>query len=144
MGFIDFLKDTGASIFGGGDEAEDIKKLVEKELKGGISQLDVKFDDGVVTLAGTCDSQATKEKALLIAGNVKGVEKVNADNLQAPPAREETEYYTIVKGDSLSKIAKRYYSDAMKYPVIFEANREVIKDPNLIYPGQRIRIPNRK
>ena len=49
--------------------------------------------------------------------------------------------YTIVSGDSLSKIAKRYYGDAMKYPLIFEANREVIKNPDLIYPGQQIRIP---
>ena len=44
-------------------------------------------------------------------------------------------------GDSLSKIAKEYYGNAMKYPEIFEANREVIKDPNLIYPGQKLRIP---
>ena len=43
--------------------------------------------------------------------------------------------------DTLSKIAKQYYGDANKYPRIFEANREVIKDANLIYPGQKIRIP---
>ncbi len=51
------------------------------------------------------------------------------------------EFYTIQKGDTLSKIAKTFYGNAMKYPVIFEANREVIKDANLIYPGQVIRIP---
>ena len=47
----------------------------------------------------------------------------------------------IQKGDSLSAIAKRYYGDAKEYPRIFDANREVIKDPDLIYPGQKIRVP---
>ena len=46
-----------------------------------------------------------------------------------------------MKGDTLSAIAKKYYGDANKYPRIFEANREVIKDANLIFPGQKIRIP---
>ncbi len=54
---------------------------------------------------------------------------------------DDVDFYTIVKGDTLSGIAKEYYGDAMKYPVIFEANREVIKDPDLIFPGQKIRIP---
>jgi len=102
--------------------------------------LEVDFKDGVVTISGECDSRAAAEKAMLLAGNINGVEYVNDDGLRFP-AEVETEYYTIVSGDSLSKIAKKYYGDAMKYPVIFEANREVIKDADLIYPGQKIRIP---
>jgi nucleoid-associated protein YgaU len=51
------------------------------------------------------------------------------------------EYYVIESGDTLSGIAKRFLGNAMDYPKIFEANREVIKDPNKIYPGQKIRIP---
>ena len=101
----------------------------------------MEFDDGVVTLSGSCDSHATKEKAVLLAGNVKGVAKVNDESLMAPDPEEQTEFYTVQRGDSLSKIAKRYYGNAMKYPEIFEANREVIKDPDLIYPGQVLRIP---
>jgi nucleoid-associated protein YgaU len=58
-----------------------------------------------------------------------------------PPPKEQVEYYIIAKGDTLSAIAKKYYGDANKYPRIFDANREVIKDANLIYPGQKIRIP---
>jgi nucleoid-associated protein YgaU len=54
----------------------------------------------------------------------------------------ELKYYTIVKGDSLSKIAKEVYGDYKKWTELFEANREVIKDPDLIYPGQTIRIPD--
>jgi nucleoid-associated protein YgaU len=49
--------------------------------------------------------------------------------------------YTVVKGDSLSKIAKQYYGSANKWRQIYEANRDVIKDPDLIYPGQSLRIP---
>ena len=64
-----------------------------------------------------------------------------ADNLASPPAAQQVEYYTIVKGDTLSAIAKRHYGDASQYPRIFEANREVIKDPDLIFVGQKIRIP---
>jgi LysM repeat protein len=54
----------------------------------------------------------------------------------------ESRFYTVVKGDTLSKIAKAMYGDAMKYPLIFEANKPMLKDPDLIYPGQTLRIPN--
>ena len=49
--------------------------------------------------------------------------------------------YVVVKGDSLSKIAKREYGDANKWPKIDEANRNIIKNPDLIYPGRELRIP---
>jgi len=49
--------------------------------------------------------------------------------------------YVVVSGDSLSKIAKRQYGDAQKWPKIYEANRSIIKNPDLIYPGQELRIP---
>jgi nucleoid-associated protein YgaU len=49
--------------------------------------------------------------------------------------------YTVVTGDSLSKIAKRFYGDANKWPRIHEANRDQIKNPDLIHPGQKLRIP---
>ena len=49
--------------------------------------------------------------------------------------------YTVVKGDSLSKIAKREYGDASKWHKIFEANKDVIEDPNLIEIGQDLIIP---
>jgi len=80
---------------------------------------------------------------VLIAGNIQGVTEVSAEKISAPPPPPEqrVEYYVIQKGDSLSKIAKQYLGNAMDYPKIFEANREVIQDPDLIYPGQKIRIP---
>ena len=58
-----------------------------------------------------------------------------------PPAAPADRTYVVVKGDSLSKIAKREYGDAGKWRRIFEANRDIIKDPDLIHPGQKLRIP---
>jgi len=49
--------------------------------------------------------------------------------------------YEVQKGDSLSKIAKRYYGDPMKYKELFAANQPMLEDPNKIYPGQVLRIP---
>jgi nucleoid-associated protein YgaU len=49
--------------------------------------------------------------------------------------------YVVVKGDSLSKIAKREYGDANKWRTIYEANKDLIKDPDLIYPGQELKLP---
>jgi nucleoid-associated protein YgaU len=92
-------------------------------------------------LSGSADSAEAMEKAVLMAGNVQGVSEVKADGISAPPQAAQVEYYVIQKGDSLSAIAKRYYGNAQDYPRIFDANREVIKNPDLIYPGQKIRIP---
>jgi nucleoid-associated protein YgaU len=54
------------------------------------------------------------------------------------------ETYVVVEGDSLSKIAQRRYGAASRWRRIFEANRDIIKDPDLIYPGQELRIPAEK
>ena len=106
----------------------------------------MQFDDGTVTLCGECMSPADRDQAILIAGNVQGVEKVVADDLTFPPPppeepEEKIAFYEIQRGDTLGAIAKRYYGNAMDYPRIFEANRNVIEDPDKIYPGQKIRIP---
>lgn len=149
MGILDFIKDAGEDLFGGkkGNEADEIRKKVEKDLGSNVEGLGVLYKDGRVELHGTAKSQAAKEKAALIAGNVKGVTNVDDDGLtvagqeSAPQTAPQVQYYTIQSGDSLSKIAQDYYGDAQKYDAIFEANREVIKDPDKIYPGQKIRIP---
>jgi nucleoid-associated protein YgaU len=141
MGLIDFLGNVGAKLFGKGkDEAEEITNLLNKDLSGKIQNLNVEFNNGVVTLTGSCDSAATREKAVLLAGNVKGVSQVD-DRLTSPPPVEQTVFYTVKSGDSLSKIAKALLGDGNKWPKIFEANKEVIKNPDLIYPGQQLRIP---
>ena len=141
MGLFDFAKDMGKKIFGKDDDpAEKIKESIEAD-NPGITDLGVAFVDCTVDLSGKAESAEAVEKAVLMAGNVNGVTDVKIDNMEAPAPAPEVEYYTIVSGDSLSKIASKYYGNAMDYPKLFEANREVIKDADLIYPGQKIRIP---
>ena len=75
--------------------------------------------------------------------NVQSGSSSTAPEKPAPPTPEKAAAttYTVVTGDSLSKIAQRQYGDAQKWPVIFEANRDTIKDPDLIHPGQVLKIP---
>jgi len=143
MGLFDFAKNIGAKVFADkedpADQSEKIKSHIEKD-NPGIANLEVSVSDGVVSLKGEAVSGEALEKAVLLAGNVQGVEKVMAVTVKTPD-EPRVEYYEIVSGDTLSGIAKKYYGDAMQYPRLFEANREVIKDPDLIYPGQKIRVP---
>ncbi|MEW8028614.1 MAG: peptidoglycan-binding protein LysM [Candidatus Thiodiazotropha sp.] len=141
MGLFDFAANLGKKLFGKDDDpAEKIKQQIEAD-NPGIKDLEVSFEDGKVVLSGNADSAEALEKTVLIAGNVRGVSEVTADAVTAPQQQAKVEYYTIESGDTLSAIAKRFLGKASDYPKIFEANREVIKDPNLIYPGQKIRIP---
>jgi nucleoid-associated protein YgaU len=141
MRLFDFVKEIGRKLFNRDEEAaEKIKKHIE-ESNPGIDGLQVEFKNGMVSISGQATSAEAMEKAVLMAGNVQGVSEVNIDKLQAPPVQAKVEYYIIKKGDTLSAIAKQFYGKANDYPRIFEANREVIKDANLIFPGQKIRIP---
>jgi nucleoid-associated protein YgaU len=62
-------------------------------------------------------------------------------NVQSGSSSTAEKVYVVVAGDSLSKIAKREYGNANDWPRIFEANKDVLKDPNKIFPGQKLRIP---
>ena len=196
MGVFKFLKNTGAAILGtDSHKADTIKDYIIEVLarqKHEIKNLTVAYDDGLTTLCGECDTMKIKEKAILIAGNIEDVDRVNADGLTAPapvaqtpaptppPAQaptesrsvaptaaptvapttvptaaptaapteapvtqqgEESQFYTIQRGDTLSKIAKQFYGNANKYMYIVEENTGVIQDPDKIYAGQVIRIP---
>lgn len=141
MGLFDFAKSIGKKIFGSKDEApKKIKEHIEED-NPGISNLEVEVNNGVATIKGETDDPNAYEKAVLMAGNIFGISEVNADELTTPEQTIEVKYYEIAKGDSLWKIAKEFYGNGNDYPKIFEANKEVIKDPDLIYPGQKIRIP---
>jgi nucleoid-associated protein YgaU len=147
MGLFDFVASIGKKLFGPKETNEDAAAKIKAELDAsnlGIAGLQVGFKDGTCSLQGDCPSAAAMQKAVLIAGNVQGVSAVDVANLRVPPptpVEEKVEYYIIQSGDTLSRIAKHYYGDANKYPAIFEANREVIKNADLIFPGQKIRIP---
>ena len=109
-------------------------------LPGG--SLDVGFDaaSATVTVTGQVDDPATKEKILRCCGNIAGVEAVN-DMLTVPSPAPAAQFHTIVSGDNLSKIAKKFFGDANKYPAIFEANKSMQSHPDKIDPGQTLRIP---
>ena len=141
MGLLSFAKSIGKKLFN--NEAEAAEKITSyiKEDNPGIDNLQVTVENGVATISGEAKSAAALEKTILMAGNVKGVSEVRSDDVTAPAPTEKVEYYEIVSGDTLSAVAKKYYGKGSAYIRIFEANREVIKDPDKIYPGQKIRIP---
>lgn len=138
MGLFDMFKKAFGMDVDEGKEQEQIQQHISMAFGDKIQGLNIKFEDETVTIAGEADSVATKQKAVLMAGNVKGVEAVNDMLTVAEP---KLRHYTIQSGDSLSKIAGEVYGDVHKWNALFEANREVIKDPDLIYPGQIILIP---
>ena len=162
MGLMSFFKEAGEKLFGTGKAAaatpaagaspEQVAALnqtagkaieayvVAQGLK--VDGLDVGFDGATstVTVSGTVADQATKERVLLCCGNVAGVAGVN-DLLTVTTPEPEAQWHTVVAGDNLSKIAKKFYGDANKYPAIFEANKPMLKHPDKIYPGQMLRIP---
>ena len=141
MGVFSFVHNMGRKLFGSEEEApEKIKAHIDEE-NPGVKNLAIDVKDGVVMLSGEAESAEAAEKAALMAGNVRGIREVRIDGMSAPRAIQKVEYYEIVSGDTLSVIAKKYYGKASEYPRIFEANREVIKDPDLIFVGQKIRIP---
>lgn len=105
-----------------------------------VTDLSVGLDGDTVTVGGSVETQADKEKIILALGNVNGIAVVD-DQLVAETPEDESNFYEVKSGDSLSKIAKAYYGDAMKYHAIFEANKPMLSDPDKIYPGQTLRIP---
>ena len=145
MGFFDFIKDAGAKILGKGDDNENVKKLIEEEKETmPIDGLEVEVKGDTVYLKGKAKSAEDKVKAALIAGNIEGIARVDAEGVAVP---EDTTvindlYYEIQKGDTLWRVAEIYYKDGSRYPEIVAANKEVIIDADKIYPGQMIRIPN--
>jgi nucleoid-associated protein YgaU len=158
MGLFDFVKNAGEKIFGK-DEPEPaprtqnvdpatlekmkrnkaLQNLVAK-LGLEVENLKVEVDGDTATVSGLVDDQAEREKVVLAVGNVVGIARVD-DRLEAKKKEPEAQMHTVVSGDTLSKIAKKYYGNAGKYPVIFEANKPMLKDPDKIYPGQVLRIP---
>ena len=150
MGLVSFFKGVGEKIFKK-EEVVAATPAVEpvrasallahvKSLGLPYNSLTVKTSGDTVTITGEVAEQADSEKIALAVGNVEGVEVVDNKLTVATPAPEAT-YHTVVKGDTLSKIAQTVYGDMMKYPVIFEANKPMLTHPDKIYPGQVLRIP---
>lgn len=163
MGLIDFVKDAGEKLFGHGqaqaaapaagaaaganvqaanNAAADAILQYVKAQNLDATGLTVTYDGATATASvyGVAPDQATREKIVLCCGNVAGVSKVN-DMMSVDRSAPEAKYYTVVSGDTLSKISKQFYGDANQYMKIFDANKPMLKSPDRIYPGQKLRIP---
>ena len=145
MGLFSFLKNAGAKLLNKKAEKNDAaqlenlkKAIFDHGLK--IENLELELEDEKVTVRGVVQSQSEKEKVILTLGNVEGISTV-VEDIEVTIPEPEAVFYEVKKGDTLSKIAKQHYGNAMKYPVIFEANKPMLKDPDKIYPGQVLRIP---
>lgn len=162
MGLFSFIKNAGAKIFGiGKTDAEEAaeasadaaKAKLKREtaaannleetindLQLEVTGLNVHIVDDRATIKGMAYNQATREKVILVVGNSNGIATVD-DQMTVEHKEPEAQFHTVVSGDTLGKIAKTYYGNAMKYPVIFDANKPMLTDPDKIYPGQVLRIP---
>lgn len=158
MGLFSFIKNAGAKIFKKKEAAPAPTAAVEAPLTeeqmdiaaltaevtnlDGINISDMNLIMGkCVSVHGTTATNADREKIILALGNVDGICAVE-DYIDVTNPEPEATFYTVQKGDSLSKIAKSQYGDPMKYPVIFEANKPMLSHPDKIYPGQKLRIPS--
>lgn len=158
MGLFSFIKNAGAKVFGiGKTDAEEAAEAAAAELKLEeaaarrleetindlqlqVQDLNVHIDNDSATITGMAYDQSTKEKVVLVVGNSNGIATVD-DQMTVEHTEPEAQFHTVVSGDTLGKIAKKYYGNAMKYPEIFEANKPMLTDPDKIYPGQVLRIP---
>ncbi len=155
MGIFSFIKEAGEKLFGAvsttanAADAPAANKAASDAItayiqKQGLSatNLQVVFNNAAhtVTVSGEAPDQATKEKILVAAGNVQHVDKVDDQMTVATPA-PVSQFYTVVSGDNLWKIATHFYGNGAKNDVIFEANKPMLSSPDKIYPGQVLRIP---
>ncbi|TYC65109.1 peptidoglycan-binding protein LysM [Stappia sp. BW2] len=142
MGFFDFVKDAGKKLFGDDDAPEASAEAIQKEVAdlGLDGDVKVEVSGDTVKIAGAAPSQEAREKLILAAGNVLGISKVE-DEITVESNEPEARFHTVVKGDTLWKVAETVYGNGAKYQAIFEANKPMLSDPDKIYPGQVLRIP---
>ncbi len=171
MGLIDFVKNVGHKLDLGlhnqqqasqgqhpqgsapapqapqGPSQQQVAQQKATALTNLVNQMGLKAQDLAITVdgdkatvRGKADSQEEKEKIVLLVGNSEGIGSVD-DQLQVTNPEPAAQYYDVKPGDNLSKIAKQVYGDANKYNMIFEANRPMLKNPDAIFPGQKLRIP---
>lgn len=165
MGIFNFIKNAGAKVFGAGKvtrqetakvegeknqkEREENKKAADRleetirNLKLKVDGLKIEIEGDMATIWGKAATQSTREKVILVVGNVEGIAQVD-DNMEVENQEPEAVFHTVETGDTLGKIAEEHYGSASKYPEIFEANKPMLKDPDKIYPGQVLRIPQKK
>jgi nucleoid-associated protein YgaU len=150
MSMFDFIKSTGKKVIRRrpGRPARERTKSINKYIHElGLLQNDVEaFVKGdKVVLKGSIDSDKEKDRLICALGNIEGIGHVDCQLKVKHPewatTPERKQFYTVQRGDSLPEIAKSLYGDESKYPIIYEANKPMLKHPDRIYPGQVLVIP---
>jgi nucleoid-associated protein YgaU len=162
MGLFDSIKNT----FSKSEPAADVTAAPSQLLReAGLDPSGLKFGFGTgsITVSGTIAGENDRQKILDVLGAIPGIETVQ-DNMKlaereaaepatdpgrppasATPAEGEAgdtlRTYTVVSGDTLWKISEREYGNGSHYMKIFEANTDVLEDPDRIFPGQKLVIP---
>lgn len=145
MSIINFIKGVGEKIFGASEAqaatVDELKKELEKHQLS-ADGLDIQVEGDKVTVSGQAASTEDAEKIALALGNTVGVAAVD-NQLSAAQEAPAAVMYTVVKGDTLWKIAETHYGKGKgaQYEGIFQANRPMLTHPDKIYPGQVLRIP---
>ncbi|MDF1669064.1 MAG: peptidoglycan-binding protein LysM [Roseovarius sp.] len=116
-------------------EPEALKKEIA-EMGLNTAGLDISVVGDVVKVSGNAVSQEIKEKVIMAVGNSAGVAAVEDEVSGNAPV-----FHEVQKGDTLWKVAEKAMGNGAKYTEIFEANRPMLSDPDKIYPGQMLRIP---
>jgi len=118
------------------------QSVLELGEKLNIQNGDVKEENGQLKVWGTANTPYEKN---LIWDEIKRVGGDSPSDIMADIKVADDSIYarhTVASGESLSKISKHYFKDPMKYTAIFEANRNILKNPDMIHPGQELIIPN--
>ncbi|RIA09581.1 LysM domain-containing protein [Flavobacteriaceae bacterium MAR_2010_72] len=102
----------------------------------------VEEENGILKIKGTAKTQYEKNA---LWDKIKAIGGDNPNDIKADiRVADESVYHrhTVKSGETLGRIAKHYYGDPMKYHKIFQANSDILKNPDLIYPDQELIIPN--
>lgn len=158
MGLFSFIKHAGTKVFGIGNmhalEVAEVAAIgvrleevaatrLEENIKSSqiqVENFNLVIEDDVATITGVSYNQEAKEKIILLVGNTIGITTVN-DQMTVKNKGKKSQFYTVLKGDSLGVIAKNIYNDPQKYINVLQANNPMLTHPNKIYPGQVLRIP---
>lgn len=141
-----FKRDKGKEIFEANADAQKRAEAIRKEISrlGLPGNINVEVEGSRVKVTGNVPDEATRQKLNMIVGNVKYIEAVDDSALTSPqPQTARPKVHEVQSGDTLSSIAEKHYGEAGAYQRIFEANRPMLTDPDEIYPGQVLIIPEK-
>jgi nucleoid-associated protein YgaU len=163
MGLFDSIKST----FGKGSQAADVTKAPSEVLReAGLDPSGLKFNFGnqSIAVSGTVAAESDRQRILDVLAELPGIDSVQdqmtvaaepaprtaeagpeapaAAAEQAEPAAAGVRTYTVASGDTLWNISEQMYGKGSHYMKIFEANTDVLENPDRIFPGQELRIPD--